>query len=128
MNVTIPVIVISDLLPIIAHLLLIWMANKGQTDYLVCGYLHTQADGDDTTYVGSVMFEELYQNQSSEDGSVKKNMLKMSQSERHGSFRSVLLESEAIQSYDERLRKIHRFDKQDYREDVFDLNNDSIHM
>ena len=70
MNVTIPVIVISDLLPIIAHLLLIWMANKGQTDYLVCGYLHTAADGDVTTYAGSVMFDELYQNQTSADGSV----------------------------------------------------------
>ena len=62
MKVTISVIVISDLLPIIAHLLLIWMANKGQTDYLVCGYLHTAADGDVTTYAGSVMFDELYQN------------------------------------------------------------------
>ena len=66
MKVTIPVIVISDLLPIIAHLLLIWMSNKGQTDYLVCGYLYTRDEGDVTTNIGSVMFDELYQNPASE--------------------------------------------------------------
>ena len=69
LKVAVPVIVISDLLPIIAHLLLIWMSSKGQTDYLVCGFLYTQSEGDMTTSIASVMFDEIYMSQkSSEEG------------------------------------------------------------
>ena len=39
-QVSMAIIVISDLLPIVAHLLLIWMSSKGQTHYLVCGFLY----------------------------------------------------------------------------------------
>ena len=61
---------ISDLIPVVTHLLLIWMAGKGQTDYLVCGFLYQPQPSESTTYAGSVMLDDFKAELSSRESSI----------------------------------------------------------
>ena len=82
------------------------MSNKGQTDYLVCGFLYQPTESEKTISIHSVMFDELYLEQ-------QQTGLKSSND---NPFRSILLESDAMMSSDGRLRKLNKcntIDEQD---------------
>ena len=84
MHISAIVFAISDFIPVVTHLLLIWMAGKGQTDYLVCGFLYQPRESETSTYAGSFMLDELKADLSSRDSSIQKP------------FKSILLESEVM--------------------------------
>ena len=55
-KVAIPIIVVSDILPIVVQILFIWMSKKGNTDYLVAGFLYMPSPSEKSTIVASDAF------------------------------------------------------------------------
>ena len=59
LEISITIVVLSDILPILALIVCMWLSGKAQVDYLVSGYLKKPTEGDRTTFVGSHMLDDL---------------------------------------------------------------------
>lgn len=58
-SIAVAIVLLSDLMPIFALIINMWIGSKGEIDFLISGYLQKPSEDDRTTFAGSQMLDGL---------------------------------------------------------------------